>query len=113
MAQVEDLNYFLTTYQGLIFRYPRLEVNILQKFNTPNNPEVEIRLNNLTNNQLLSPYIYMSGDYPDYPDSVNEVLKKLNRVRGGRKRRRESKRQRHRHSKRCRQSKRCRRTRRY
>jgi hypothetical protein len=111
MAQAEDLNYFLTRYQGLINRYPRLEVNILQKFNTPNNPEVEIRLNNLTNNQLLSPY--MSGDYPDYPDAVNEVLKKLNRVRGGRKRRRESKRQRHRHSKRCRQSKRCRRTRRY
>ena len=112
MAQVKDLNYFLTRYQELIIRYPRLEVNILQKFNTPDNHEVELRLNNLTNNYFLSPYI--SGDYLDYPDNVSEVLKELKSVRGGRKRRIKSKkcnRQSKKYKNRC--SKKRRRSRRY
>jgi hypothetical protein len=103
MAQVKDVNYFLHKYQGLIVSYPKLEVNILQKFNV-NNPEVEIRLDNLTNNYLLTPYIY--HEY-DYPDKVKKALDELKSVAGGKRpkrrqskrpKRRQSKSRRHRHT---------------
>jgi hypothetical protein len=95
MSQVKNVNYFLNKYQRLFVNYPNLEVNILQKFNT-NNPEIEIRLNNLQENGLSA---YISGD--DYPDKVNQALNELKSVRGGRKqtkgrKRRQSKTRKHR-----------------
>lgn len=105
MAQVKDLNYFLNTYQELIQRYPNLEVHILQKFNTPGNLDIELRLENLSNQGITA---YAHPD--EYPDKVLQVLNELKSInRGGRKRCRQSKRRR------CRQSKRRRhrRSRRY
>jgi len=93
MAQVKNVDYFLNKYQRLIENYPNLEINILQKFNI-NNPEIEMRLNNLQQDGRSA---YISGDV--YPYKVSEALKELKSVEGGRKRRTQSKRRKRRQNK--------------
>jgi len=88
MAQNNNnIQYFLGKYEGLFQSYPRLEVNILQKFNPLDTSEYGQRLNMLRDAGI---YGYIRGDR-DYPDKVEQCLIELNSIQGGRKRRMRSK----------------------